>query len=295
MPRFAGDKPVERSIETISVYDTKAQALVDMPLETYVQRAVAAEMPASYDAQALKAQAVAARTRAIAGRCVRYSKANVCTDSGCCQAYIDQNEQQNKWGESYSLYYNKINNAVIETSGEILTFDGEPILVLYHAVSGGRTEDVELVFAQALPYLRGVESKGEEGASRYESRQTFTRQAFADGVNAAYPQARLRAESLEEQIEILERSESDRVLTIRLGDTQVDGRALRSTLNLYSTNFIIAFTPDTVDIKERGYGHGVGMSQAGAQAMAEEGASYREILSYYYTGVTIVSWSSGGK
>jgi len=287
IPRNAGDFWIGRTSELIPVYDTKADVLTEMPLETYVACAVAAEMPASYEPEALKAQAVAARTRAIAGHCVRYPHANVCTDSQCCQAYNSEEAQREKWGESYEKFRKKISEAVSATAGEIMTYDSEPILVLYHAVSGGMTEDVELVFSRALPYLRGVDSPGEEEASRYESRQTFDRKSFTDRINAAYRNAGLTPDSLEEQVEIVERSVSGRVLRARLGGAYADGRSLRSTLGLFSANFSFAFTAESVVIDQRGYGHGVGMSQAGAQAMAKSGADYMEILLHYYTGVEV--------
>lgn len=295
VPRSAGEPAARTGEAVISVYDTMANALISLPLEVYVERALAAEMPASYNEEALKAQAVAARTRAVAGYCVRYPAANVCTDSGCCQAYLTVEKQRERWKADFDLFFTKVTRAVQDTANVIITYEGDPILVLYHAVSGGRTEDVELVFAQSLPYLRSVESAGEENASRYESRQTFTRQAFADGVNASFSKANLTADKLESQVEILERSDSGRVLKVKLGGAETEGRRLRSTLSLYSANFAFEFTPENVIVNERGYGHGVGMSQAGAQAMAEAGSDFRKILKHYYTGVDIDYWNGSSE
>ncbi|MDR1598685.1 MAG: stage II sporulation protein D [Oscillospiraceae bacterium] len=288
IPGIAGER--FEAGRRIMVYDTKAAALVSMPLELYVERALAAEMPASYHLEALKAQAVAARTRAIAGHCSRYPEANVCTDSGCCQAYLDDAAQRVKWSLSYPLFRAKLERAVVDTAGEIITYNDEPILVLYHAISGGRTEDVELVFSEPLPYLRGVDSPGEEFGSKYKGQLTVSREKFVKLVNDALPDAGLTAESLESQVEILVRSASNRALATRLGGASAEGRKLRSLFGLNSANFTIAYTAKEVIFDTVGYGHGVGMSQVGAEAMARAGANYLAILTHYYTGVQVTDY-----
>lgn len=272
----------------IPVYDTDAGVLVWQPLEAYVMGVVAAEMPAVYQPEALKAQAVASRTRALAGSCVQYPEARVCTNSQCCQAYRGAEGRQALWGADAPTYEEKIRRAVEETAGEILEYDGKPILVLYHAVSGGHTEDVELVYGQSLPYLRGVESAGEEHASRFETVQVFSREDFAEAVNGAYPEAKLAASKLERQVSIEARSASGRVIGLRVGGAYIDGRDLRKVLGLNSTQFNLTVRAKQVVVSQRGYGHGVGMSQAGAEAMARAGASYAEILHHYYTDIQIV-------
>lgn len=284
-------KPWETERETtdlIPVYDADANALVWWSLEAYVAGVVAAEMPASYQLEALKAQAVAARTRALSGFCVQHPEAKVCTDPLCCQAYLGAEDRLALWGAEEPVYEEKVRRAAQETAGEILEYDGEPILVLYHAVSGGRTEDVELVYGQSLPYLRGVESAGEEHASRFETVQIFSRERFAQAVNDAYPKAKLEASKLEDQVSVEARSASGRVIGMRVGGAYIDGRDLRKALGLNSTQFELTFEDDQVIASQRGYGHGVGMSQAGAEAMARTGASYADILHHYYTGVQIV-------
>ncbi|MDR0396265.1 MAG: stage II sporulation protein D [Oscillospiraceae bacterium] len=274
----------------IIVYDTKSGAPVSMPLELYVERALAAEAPASYHLEALKAQATAARTRAIAGRCARYPQANVCTDYTCCQAYLDDAAQRVKWGLSYPLFRAKLERAVVDTAGLIIAYDDKPILVLYHAISGGRTEDVELVYSEPLPYLRGVDSPGEESASKYKGRVSISRDEFVKVINKAFPSAGLASASLESQVDILKRSASNRVLDARLGGANADGRKLRGLFGLNSANFTIAFSGGEVVFDTIGHGHGVGMSQAGAEAMARGGADYLQILTHYYTGVAIMDY-----
>ncbi len=253
---------------------------VEMDAEAYVAGVVAAEMPAAYETEALKAQAVVARTRAARGGCASHPGADACGDSGCCQAYLDEAAQRARWGADFNFYSEKISSAVAETRGEILTYGGEPILVLYHAVSGGRTEDVEEVFGEALPYLRSVTSPGEEGASSFETVSFFS----DDAIRLAFPG---EAEDGRVGFAILSRTDSGRVASIRVGAHAMTGRTFRAALGLKSTNFDLTEKDGGVEIRQRGYGHGVGMSQAGANAMAAEGADYKKILLHYYAGVTI--------
>ncbi|MEL7601520.1 MAG: stage II sporulation protein D [Bacillota bacterium] len=259
-----------------------------LPLEQYLVGVVAAEMPASFHIEALKAQAVAARTYTLTrlnGGCS--SGCDVCSDSTCCQAYDTDEACRKKWGSNYAANIQKIREAVIETGGEALYYDGKLIEALYHAASGGMTEDSENVFASARPYLRSVDSKNEVGSSHITDEERLTRKEFVKAVNATWPKAKLSADKLEDQVEIKERFESGRVESIRLGGVTATGRELRGALELRSANFTITYTKSDVIIDTRGYGHGVGMSQAGANGMAEDGATYQEILKHYYTGVEI--------
>ncbi|MDR0930073.1 MAG: stage II sporulation protein D [Oscillospiraceae bacterium] len=262
----------------LAVYDG-AQTL-PMPREAYLTGVVAAEMPALYEAEALKAQAVAARTRVVGQHCRSHPEANVCMDSACCQGYLDEAGQRARWGADYEFYHEKISQAVRDTAGLILTYKGEPIEVLYHAASGGYTEDVEQVYAHALPYLRGVPSPGEEGASGHETVQSFPMAALV----ALFPE---EAEGGAVALEILARSASGRVTELQIGQHKMTGRTFRAILSLKSTNFYFSWDGDTLIIRQLGYGHGVGMSQAGANAMAREGAAFDQILLHYYTGVSL--------
>lgn len=289
---------IRRAVPTatphLAVYDAGASRIVTMTLEEYLVGVVAAEMPASFADEALKAQAVAARTRAAGsmralggGGCSAHAGADICGDSTHCQAWDDLAALRQRWGDAYDAHLQKIQRAVRATEGEIMTYDGQPIQVLYHAISGGRTEDVEHVFAQALPYLRGVDSPGEERASRYESEQRFTLADAARRINAELPGAKLTAQALPGQLAVVERFDSGRVRTVRAGQAICDGRTLRAALGLNSTIFSLAFTKDELVVDQRGYGHGVGMSQTGADAMARSGSGYRDILLHYYAGVRI--------
>ena len=276
---------------TISLYLHETSQRTTLPLEEYLVGVVAAEMPASFHVEALKAQAVAARTYTLSrlkGGCT--SGCDLCSNSGCCQAYDTDAACKKKWGASYTQNMKKICDAVQETNSEAIYYDGELIEALYHAASGGQTEDSENVFASARPYLRSVESENEVGSSHLADEERFTRKAFVKAINAAWPKAKLKTGSLADQVEITERFESGRVKAIKLGGVTVTGREFRGALELRSAWFTIEFTSGEVIIDTRGYGHGVGMSQAGANGMAQDGATYREILLHYYTNTTIDSY-----
>ncbi|MCL2811602.1 MAG: stage II sporulation protein D [Clostridia bacterium] len=283
--------------QQITMYDPIAQILRTLPMDEYLIGVVAAEMPALYHQEALRAQAVAARTRTVAGLlslggkgCSAHPGADICGNSAHCQAWMSDQTLRQRWGADYATHLHKITAAVQATSGQVMTYDGEPILVLYHAVSGGITENVEHVFAQVLPYLRGVESPGEEGASRYQNEQRFTYQAAAEALNAAFPGAALSAAALPDTLFVLGRFDSGRVGTVRVGGVTVEGTAFRRALGLFSTNFFLAFEGGELIIHQRGHGHGVGMSQAGADAMARSGHGYLDILGHYYAGIQIEHW-----
>ncbi|SCJ28128.1 H-34 [uncultured Clostridium sp.] len=298
-----GRSPIEVSVgqgqadapnPTLKVYNTESKSLMELDLEEYICGVVAAEMPASFEIEALKAQAVAARTfvcrhlPAFGGQSAGCPQgADACTNYAHCQAYISPEKRQSNWGAQAQANEEKIRSAVEQTRGQVATYNGELIQAFFHSTSGGMTEDCALVFTQDLPYLKAVESAGEEGAPHYQRSVTLSAQAFAQKVNAALPKAGLKADALQEQVDASNRSGSGRVLQLRLGGATMSGTTFRSLLGLDSTNFEISFSGDQVTILTHGYGHGVGMSQVGADAMAKNGSDYREILLHYYTGIAI--------
>lgn len=275
--------------KTVSVYLKQTGQIVNMPLETYLVGVVAAEMPASFHVEALKAQAVAARTftyrRIKDGGLV--NGAQLSSDSNVCQAYNTDAECRKKWGEGYAANIAKVRGAVKATEDEVMVYGGELIDALYHACSGGRTEDSENVFVSALPYLRSVSSSDEVGSSHETDEVRMTRAEFAAAVNKNWPQAKLKASTLEKQVKVENRFTSGRVETVKLGGATATGRELRGALELYSAWFTLSYTKNEVVIDTRGYGHGVGMSQAGANGLAQEGETYKQILTHYYTGVSL--------
>lgn len=283
--RNSVDQPV------VTVYT--AAGLKTMPLESYVCGVLAAEMPASYHLEALKAQAVAARTRAVrqmeSGGCKNHPEADVCGDSSCCQGYASLTECREKWGNETDLYRRRIMGAVEETMGQLLRYDGELITVMYHAMSGGRTEDAAAVFSASLPYLTSVESRGEEGARGFFTESYFSYEEMAKAMNEAEPGLRATPEELKRGFSITRYTDSGRVAEVAVDGKTVSAPVLRKALGLRSTWFSIASDGEGITFQQRGYGHGVGMSQVGANSMAASGAGYEEILSHYYPGVEIVA------
>ena len=286
----------ERSLSglTLHVWREAAAAQEEIPLEDYVAGVVAAEMPARYGAEALKCQAVAARTRAVfscralgGNGCAAHADCDLCDDAACCQGYRDFASRAAEWGTEASVMEARIISAVRATTGEILTYDGLPIEVLYHACSGGRTEDAAAVFAQAVPYLVSVDSPGEEGYDGYTATTRLTLSEAAKRLEHAVPGCGVTAEGLPGQLRLQSTTASGRVDTLLVGTQTVTGRAFRQALGLRST-FITWDADDTAIVfTTRGYGHCVGMSQAGAQAMAARGTNYADILSHYYPGALL--------
>jgi len=275
--------------QIVRVYHTRLGEIVEMPLEEYLVGVLAAEMPISYELEALKAQAVAARTYTVrklidsgGGGCRSRAGADICTGSGCCQAYADLDALHDRWGDRAGERMEKLARAVDETAGQLVTYQGEPIEALYHASSGGHTEDVEMVYAQALPYLRGVLSAGEEETSQYRATQELTAAKIAKALGVQSPSG-----PLGDWIAVLGRSETGRVTEIMVDGVIFTGTQFRRATGVRSSNFTMELMEETVRFDVLGFGHGVGMSQAGANAMAQGGASYVEILTWYYTGTSV--------
>jgi len=253
-------------------------------LEDYVCGVLAAEMPAQYHLEALKAQAVAARTRALwqrgQGGCSQHPGADICTDSAHCQGYATQAECQERWKDSFEPYRNRMMEAQQATQGQVITYDGELITVLYHAISGGATENAENVFAQSLPYLISVESTGEEGAKGFWQDQFISYQEMAQKLNAS-------PEEIQRSFSIGGYTSGGRVKSVHIAGNEMSASSFRSLMGLRSTWFSISSNAEGITFHQRGYGHGVGMSQAGANAMAASGAEYEDILLHYYPGVLL--------
>lgn len=280
----------------IKVYRTAEKKVEEMELEEYLKGVVAAEMPAEFELEALKAQAVAARTYAYS----RYKKlylpndnvhneADVCDDVHC-QVWMSQEAAMKSWGDAAQKNWSKIETAVNETKNIIVTYEGTIINPLYHSNSGGRTENIEDVWAtNEVPYLKSVFSSGEEkSATEFKNTVNIKNKEFCDKLKKAYPELKINEKDVFKDIKILERSEGNRVKDIKVGNLTLKGVDIRNLFSLRSTNFTIEkATSDTLKITTVGYGHGVGMSQWGANFMAQSGGDYKEILKYYYKGVEL--------
>ena len=276
--------------ETIRVNITKENRIEEVPLEEYVKSVVSGEMPATFNDEALKAQAIAARTYVASKKikaCNLSEGADVC-DTTHCQVYISKESRLEKWESNANENWDKISKAVDATKGMVLTYNNE--LVLYpqfFSTSSGMTENAVDVFSSDVPYLVSTDSKGEEVAPRFESESPFDINEFVNKINEKYPEAELSASNLQGNIEIINRSEAGGVKEIRLGKTKVKGSEFRLAIGLNSTNFEYSINNESIVFKCKGYGHGVGMSQWGANVMGKNGSKYTEILTHYYTGVNI--------
>ena len=268
-------------------------AVEEMTLGEYLVGVVRAEMPASFEPEALKAQAVAARTYTLykmqtGGN--HGDTADICTDSTCCQAYISEENARNNWGENADAYEEKIETAVRETDGETILYGGVPILAVFHSSSAGMTRAAGQVWLNDLPYLQSVTSP-EQGNSipNYYSRTEFTQEQFREKVLAAEPEADLSGPA-ETWLQNAVTDTAGSVSTVDVGGVTVKGSTLRSILGLRSACFEWEVQDGKLVFFVTGYGHGVGMSQYGAQQMAKDGADYLEILTHYYTGVTVEAY-----
>lgn len=280
----------------ICVYDHRAGERRMMDLEEYVVGVVAAEMPAYYDFEALKAQAVATRTYTLYGMahggCHTDPEADVCTNSKCCQAFTTSERMQKTWGNDYLDNYMRVSKAVMETAGEVLVYNGKLCDALYHACSGGQTENSENVYANAIPYLRGVDSPYEDPMR--EEDVDIGEDALVELIAAKYPESGITSENVRDEIEIRSAYESGRVKELRLGKITITGKQARSLFGLRSTMFTFRWGEEAIVFHTKGFGHGVGLSQNGANGMAKHGSDYREILLHYYTGASIASYGENG-
>lgn len=248
---------------------------INIELEDYVIGVVAAEMPASFHIEALKAQSVIARTYALN----KLSKGVTLTDNNSTQNYIDIDQMRNKWGADFDKYYNKIKDAVLSTEGTTLKYNGEYIDAVYFSTSNGYTEDSINVWENDIPYLKSVESSWDRDASSFFRTQTMDLNTFNSKLGTNISNG--------DEISIIERNSSSRVSKISVGGKIFSGVQFRNILGLRSADFDIGLNDNLLTITTRGYGHGVGMSQYGANGMAQNGYNYKQILSHYYSNVSI--------
>ena len=273
--------------ETIDVL-MKDGSVETMDMQTYLVGVVAAEMPADFHAEALKAQAVAARTYAMycAGS-AKHGPAQICTDAGCCQAWQSDGELRDKWGELYHEKLENIRAAVEGTRREYLAVGGRPVFAAFHSSSAGATENSADVWS-AVPYLISVESpETAEDVPNYVSTVRCSPIDLRDAVLSAHPEADFSGAE-ENWVGALRRDGSGRVSSVTLGGVELDGKEVRALFSLRSTAFELAYDAGGFTFTVTGFGHGVGMSQYGADKMARLGADYTEILAHYYPGTELV-------
>ena len=267
-----------------------------LTLADYLWRVVAAEMPASFEREALRAQAVTARTYTLyqmgIGTNPNHPEADMCTDIACCQAYLDPDQAAANWGDGASAYAAKITDAVSSTDGQAIFYEGALIDAVFFSSAAGRTLDAVEVWGGSVPYLTGVESPEGEEVPNYHTTVAVSLEDFRETFLAQYPQADLSGDP-SGWFQSLRPTSSGGVNTVEVGGVVVKGSELRSLFGLRSAHFTVTAGADGVAFSVTGYGHGVGMSQYGANAMARAGASWQEILEHYYTGVTIAPLEAG--
>lgn len=262
----------------INVKNKDTEEVEQKDLEEYVLGVVAAEMPASFSYEALKAQAIAARTYAVYKMKNTKEEYDVIADVSN-QAYITEEQMKEKWQQEFSTYYEKIKKAVKETEKEIMYYNGEVIESFYFAMSNGKTENVSAVFGESLPYLISVESKWDnETIKNYEVNTQLSTAEFCNKLN-------ISCNSIVINNQIYD--DTGRTKEITINEKQFSGTDVRKLLGLRSTDFTIEINGEIINIKTKGYGHGVGMSQYGANGMAKEGYDCYEILKYYYKDIEI--------
>lgn len=300
----------EREGIILPVYRHDLGTVVPMDLEDYIKGVVAAEMPTTFHPEALKAQAVAARTLALRLYLQNtplpdHPEAIISTDFRTHQGWRSPESARQEWGVSFYWRWAKISQAVAATRGMVIVYDDEPIYPAYHASSGGRTEHSENYWTGYMPYLRSVDDPYSANDRYAETEEIVPKNRLAAAVAALAPATggaaaasgpavgsagRASGEDEELSVQILSHYPSGRVERVRVGDKVITGRQLREALGLRSNWFEVEDRGDAVRFIVRGYGHGIGMSQYGADAMARMGFGFDQILRHYYTGVEIVSW-----
>lgn len=282
----------EKEEDFFLVMDKDSGEIMKVSSKDYVIGAVMAEMPSSFEKEALKAQAVAAHTYAVRQREKEKIKptASLCgahfsNDPRYYQAFFTKEQAKDFYGDYFDVSYEKIASAVDEVTDEIILYENEPIVAAFHSMSGGMTESSKDIWGNETPYLIPVESFSDEKIATYKESYTFTPEEIKARISA-YCGAEFQGKEAE-WFCVTDRTKSGSVTEIRAGNKTLSGADFRTILSLRSQNFTINYNGEDFIIITKGYGHGVGMSQYGANAMAKDGASYREILSHYYPGTEI--------
>lgn len=279
---------------TIKLLHDKTGVVEEIPIDTYLYGVVSAEMPVNYETEALKAQAIVARTYTVykiknGGGKHSDVGADICDNSNCCQAWISKEDRLAKWDtEVQEEYWNKIVNVVDSTAGRIIIYDGKPINAFFHSNSGGSTEvPLDVWGGSGYPYLQVVATVGEDAYPQYNSELELTKSELIEKIKSVHSEFEIDF-SKEDAIKVMEYTNSGRIKTIKFGNVNLSGVEARSIFGLKSANFTVKLTDeDKVKFNVIGYGHGVGMSQTGADALAKQGSNYEDIIKHYYVGVEI--------
>lgn len=274
---------------TITLLHKKTEGIETVNIDEYLCNVVSAEMPADYEIEALKAQAIVARTYTIYKISnKKHENADICDDSTCCQAWISKDDRLARWEESKrESNWKKICDAVNGTKGKIVTYNNVPINAFFHSNSGGITEiPVNVWGGTGYPYLQSVETSGEDAYTQYSSEVVLKQEELLEKLKEKYSDISIDF-SNEDDIKILEYTEGNRIKTIKFGNHEVSGVEVRSLLGLRSANFEVIREGDSIKFSVKGYGHGVGMSQTGADSLAKQGKNADDIIKHFYKDIEI--------
>lgn len=274
---------------TINLFHVEDGSIEKLSLDEYLYGVVASEMPASFEIEALKAQSVVARTYTIyqMKNSDKHQGADLCDSSLCCQAWMRKEVRLSRWEEATrEEYWNKIVKAVDETKGKIIFYNNEPINALFHSNSGGITELAMNVWGGNYPYLKVVETSGEDIYSSYKSEVRVSKDELVQKLTSEYNDFFIDFDQ-EDFIKILGHTSSKRVSKIKIGNKELTGVEARCMFGLKSTQFDFVVENDDIVFSVIGYGHGVGFSQCGGDVLAKNGKTYEEIINYYYKDVSI--------
>lgn len=275
---------------TIKLLHHNTGEVEELDIDSYLCNVVSAEMPADFQLEALKAQAIVARTYTIFKiQNKKHENADICDDSACCQAWISKEDRFARWDENQrDNNWKKIEQCVNETVGKIITYNNKPINAFFHSNSGGITELPVNVWGGGsdMPYLQVVETSGEDEYSQYASEVTLSQEEILEKLKIKYSDIQIDFNN-DEDIKILEYTDSNRVKTVKFGNHEISGTEARSIFGLKSTNFEIIKENENIKFSVKGYGHGVGMSQTGADSLAKQGKTCEDIIHHYYSNVEI--------
>ncbi len=277
---------------TIKLFHEKTGEVEELEIDKYLYGVVSAEMPAYFELEALKAQAIVARTYTIykiINNQGKHEGADICDNSACCQAWITKEDRLARWEEDVREdYWNRIVTAVDSTAGKIITYEGKPINAFFHSNSGGATEvPLNVWGGSGYPYLQVVQTAGEDAYSQYNSEVELTKAEVIEKIKAVHSEIEIDF-SQENAIQILERTESGRIKTVKFGNVNLSGVEARTIFGLRSANFTVEILEEKIKFTVIGYGHGVGMSQTGADALAKQGSNCEDIIKHFYVGVEII-------
>lgn len=273
--------------DTLAVFRSSSKETQTIEFFEYVCGSVAAEMPASYHEEALKAQAVACYTNAYRLKTKNTESGyDITDDSGTHQGYLNKDERKKKWGDDYEKYEKKIETAVKEVENEAIFYNDEPCIAAFFAICNGTTENAENIWGEKVPYLVSVKSNGDTLSPQYSTSVSFDKDGFLKQAEALGIKTD-NIKSLKDILKITDATKAGTVLTATINGKKVSGDEIRKAFSLRSTVFTAKCEKSSIIFNVKGYGHGIGMSQYGADFMARQGSTYDEILKHYYKGVTI--------